>query len=94
MFDVNCSNNICPICGSLMVDKSIMSIINKECKNDCYKIIHYLHPHNLYCVFIFNKTYHSFGRIDREQTAKRVENKVFYWKENERYILKILELEI
>ncbi|MNJ90067.1 hypothetical protein D3C87_76590 [compost metagenome] len=94
MFDINCRDNICPICGSTMRDNSIISIINKTCKNECYRVTNYIFPNDMYCVIIFNRSYHSFGKSDRERTNSFIEKKIKYWKENERYILKILELEL
>lgn len=86
----------CPICGSKMNCYEDLDYIEYKCKNSCFSIS------NLYencdTITIFNDR-EDYWHIDKnysfkikELMYKHIEKKIEYWKENNRYLLKILEV--
>lgn len=97
MIDLKCKDNKCPICESKMITNFTHRSISKYCENNCYDFMirDHLSKNGLenshFNVFdgFFNYGYHD----DKEYkliTEEKVRELIEYWKENERYLLRIL----
>lgn len=76
--DLSCEDNKCLICNSeLVLSGKILS--SKNCINNCMKISFI--NQRLMNFYIFNKPYSG---------IEEIEEQINYWKENERYLAKIL----
>ncbi|AEO93706.1 gp448 [Bacillus phage G] len=98
---LKCKNNICPMCGATMIEESVfINIFSRlECLNSCYRITN----NNLFSsnkisigAVLLNDIYINVGERDFS-LQKRIEiveesyEKILYWKENDRYLTKLLQ---
>lgn len=98
MIDIYCENNMCPICNSEMIFEIRFSAIEIFCKNGCYEISKFKLTTSegkiAYQSFIYIFKEHFGDIIDIEtyvkQKEKKVIEKILSWKENDRYLVKIL----
>lgn len=86
--DVFCRNDKCPICDS-EINKISQSYWN--CRNSCFAIDK-LNSH----VFLFRIFDEIFSLVNdnnypnKEKHMLNIINKIKYWKENDRYLIKIM----
>jgi hypothetical protein len=87
--DIYCQNNKCPICESNIV-VSIFYKFDSVCVNKCYEIYRD-NGSNAYAVSIFydedseDETYFSI-----KAQEKKIIEKINYWKENDKYLMRII----
>ncbi|MDF2534333.1 MAG: hypothetical protein K0R18_490 [Bacillales bacterium] len=85
--DVYCKDNKCPICENDLIH---LSDLSAYCENKCYEI-HMDGEERVYAISVFydrdneDETYFSI----KKQMVKIIE-KIEYWKENDRYLMRIL----
>lgn len=92
MIDIWCSENICPICDSKMVEESSSNVY---CKNTCYAIVG---TWGAVDIKVFGETFLFIVReledeLEDEKDlleSRKISELVRYWKENERYLIKIM----
>lgn len=66
---------------------------NYYCTNGCY---FYEFAYGTHVVCIFNHyfyAYYTFNRIQWEEYNKNIQKEIQYWKENDRYLLKLMGIE-
>lgn len=98
MIDIYCENNLCPICESQMDEKPDFDGFVLYCKNNCYKIEKDKYRdadfenHYVYASYVFGERVAKFR--SNSPSLKKLEDAVLqhilYWKQDERYIMKIL----
>lgn len=83
--------NGCPICNSKLKRHNLKTGRNSYMiictKNECFV---YQFLSGYLDIFVFNKKFHHDTLIDLE-ISEEVINEINYWKENERYLMKLLE---
>lgn len=93
----------CPICGKELLDFDDIIMIEIEinvlslyCSNGCYKIFEHNNNKNIFSIEIFDDRIefypsdYSSGE-DVQTLGKKVREKIAYWRENDRYLMKMLE---
>lgn len=90
MLDIYCKDGCCPICNSNLIVTTDKGITLKKCNNDCYRIAYYTDGIDYFGINVFKKTFRSVTDVDLNHLTKKIEKKINYWRENDRYIMKIL----
>ncbi|MNJ90079.1 hypothetical protein D3C87_76710 [compost metagenome] len=93
MIDIWCSENICPICNSKMIEESSSNVY---CKNKCYAIVG---TWGAVDIQVFGKNFLFILREFEDELederdileSEKISELVQYWKENERYLIKLME---
>lgn len=97
--DIYCNDGCCPICSSNMIkNTSFFSKINMKCKNGCYRFfilkptpkgnqIAHFFVFEIHSEFLFNSPCNPIKSFYECQIIEKIN----YWKENERYLLKLME---
>lgn len=80
--DLTCEDNKCLICGSDLYVNSGDVVTIKSCSNTC--IVVYIRHGHLTTMIIYKIIYSA-------NKTKEMIDKINYWKENERYLTKILD---
>jgi len=79
----------CPICESKLIEE--LRYDRKYCKNGCYTIIKDYHKVKEY---IFTRGPYEFSMEDHSDTwaytEKALKERIAYWKENDRYLMRIM----
>lgn len=93
-----CTSGKCPICNSELEQNTqnlMNDMIQMECKNNCYKIMRPMKKFRLKGHFyIFDEIYNTFDTDklnEKIKTLKNLNQKIEYWKENDRYVGEILK---
>lgn len=93
MIDIYCKDMKCPICEKeLITDEHKFKI---KCQNKCYGAILYYPDVDKF--FIFEKEFdvgwtEEFSDKDIiNKQKKAIRDQIYYWKENDRYLMKIME---
>lgn len=81
----------CPICHNDMINHEF-TYVPTECRNGCF--YRFYHPSGTIIIKIFDEEFvHVSGySLHKEKLHNEILDKIEYWKENDRYLLKILEL--
>ena len=82
----------CPICNNNLTVDFVISTYFFKCKNKCYT----KKENRVIIVFyIFGKKFLINKKMQENEIAKKelekVEREIDYWKENDRYLIKLLE---
>lgn len=98
MIDIYCENRKCPICDKEMMSKyhrETDTLFRLDCPNRCYC---YTWGNQTKLFFVFEVDFLCRDFIARNQLweiddidRKRIEKAINFWKENDRYIVKLLE---
>lgn len=87
----------CPICSQELVVLGNNIIDSFACDNKCYSLQIYKIGNKVNKIgnkvnriIIFESVY-DFGNIESKEIIRQIENKINYWKENDRYLIEILE---
>ena len=89
--DICCNDDKCPICESkLQYKNKTYPFEDKFCINGCYAIKQYWEM--LYEIYIFNEHYFKISNDieNQDEIIKEIEKLIAYWRENDRYLAKIL----
>lgn len=88
---IRCYNNLCPICSSPLEK---ISSFERHCKNDCYSIWYSTKYHEIeVSVTVFEKKLKAFGSNSMKtkiNTINAICNQIFYWKQNDNYLAKLI----
>ncbi|AEO93715.1 gp457 [Bacillus phage G] len=93
---ITCKNKVCPICGSKVDINREIGWVNAICINKCYRIQfrakNYTHVLG-YDIFskVYQPTYHDLSMEERIKEINTLYKKISYWKEDEKYLFKLLE---
>lgn len=96
MIDIYCKDKKCPICQSEMSEQ-LGLMIATYCENRCYVFQNmiFTFKSNIYCFYIFDKHVGDFEEDDIKEIEEVLKNEISeeveFWKENDRYVMKILE---
>lgn len=88
--DIYCKDGKCPICDSEMKVEYCDTFYDNDyyCRNKCYQIEIFSHDKQQHDVVLFDVEYIEIENFDdKEKVKKRIQ----YWKENDRYLMKLLE---
>lgn len=93
--DIYCKKGICPICEGKMIFYETDYINSYECKNKCYKYYPWypINGNSFERFEFFEEDVHliEIGIIlNYFYNRKKVIDKIRYWKNEERYLIKIL----
>ncbi|AEO93722.1 gp464 [Bacillus phage G] len=99
---IRCTNEICPICQSKL-ERRYGNIYNLACHNGCYDIaMHSKIKLNFGVSFFHEKSYQLYGALrnidnaiystdEKFETVYKIYDEINYWKENDRYLMKIIK---
>lgn len=93
---VYCYKN-CPICGKELIKDTDLSYEVFSCLNRCYLIVHgrekykYGEYTNIYIFGYAARIWEDFSDKMKRLLEDKVRKKIVYWRENDRYLMKLLE---
>ncbi|MDF2534330.1 MAG: hypothetical protein K0R18_487 [Bacillales bacterium] len=89
--DIYCEKEICPICGSKMQTKESY-LYRICCKNKCYEYVYWLGEPEVHTFLIFEEMVRCHYDEYKKETEIAVKEKINFWKENDRYLVKIMNV--
>ncbi|AEO93717.1 gp459 [Bacillus phage G] len=98
---INCENKKCPICNSEMSSKILANGLEKLiCNNSCFRAANFKEKSMKFSCNVYEKHLHV-NLIDstesiafKEQKINEVYNLINYWKEHDRYLIRVLSQEV
>jgi len=85
----------CPICGKELENNDENGVKRFQCSHKCYELMEGKIRRKLCIISVFsNKTsflQDNYSDLDKQRLENEVIRNINYWKENDRYLMKILE---
>lgn len=96
--DIFAKDGKCPICNSELSRRTPNRSFIRYCKNECYKFDSFINSDGSYeyvlSIFGFDFNVNVENRIMASEAFETIsldiKKEIFYWKENERYLAKIM----
>ncbi|MNJ90090.1 hypothetical protein D3C87_76830 [compost metagenome] len=94
--DLFAKDKKCPICNSNLIQRFPLRHLSRHCNNECYKYDCYLKSNGYkeyaFSIFGFDFNISAEDELEgiHESIFLDIKKEIFYWKENDRYLAKII----